>query len=594
MMPGSFSRFRFIWLGLLAAVMVLAAFYRFGHLQNQYTYIDELHVLRQGSLARLSSDVRMYDSQGANAFDRAWLFARAPIITYGPGQFVITYALVHGPDIFTPKHLLAARLVACVLGYLLLVLLCLGFWPGGSGKPEEKWALLTALLLLAFSENLILQSRYAFNYAACATATLAAVLLLRQMPHPSIARNLMAGAGLALCLTVGYQLLPVIGAMIAFTACCGMLRARRSNAGYYAMALRLAALGVMPLGMALWLWQALIQHKLGAAIPWWVARFSAGENALFWPFTYWNQLLYLFDQPQDFTQPGAIALLALMVLPALFRPRLHSFRADWQQEQWLALAGIGATLLLFFAGKVPFSPSRHTLHLLPLYVVLLLPVLKVTWAKLIYYGTEWAPALLVMAWAVYQGMGLAPFWHRNRELVTRDAVIRTVKKTGAEAVVAFYYEYDRAVFYARHALDSLGVAHYSYTNRAVDRLTTRNALLISDFAQPWSELSPSSLYDTMEVAGADVEPSPEIFHFPNQVKMRLARPANPGDMQWMIDHPEVQEDEKLRPLMAQWAAQIGSIEQHFHYIDTSGPATNDQWTDFRYAWMNHKRKYALF
>lgn len=589
LLPSSSLTKQLFW-AAFALILCLGLGYRLGNLSQQFTYIDELHVLQQGQLTRTASSPD-YSLNGTSVWQQVYLFCQSPTITYGPGQFFLTFLLLDAQDPFTPANLLKARWVTALFGILVLVGACALFWPKDKTSSSQWWAFLVALLILAFSENLILQARFAYSYQASVAAVIGALLILRRWQAESRGWNLLAGLGLAICLSMGFQVIPVLLAMLAWVGFCQLRRyplVKQKTLWLVSM----VALFVPPLIMAGILIKLFVADKLGRAIPWWIEAYSASKGAIKQADTYWQQIVYLFDQPQDlpiylllilFVAASSAGAVRWSLLPE--KPKI------WYQEQTLALAGVTMSWVLFFLGKTAMSPTRQVLHLLPLYGVLLYPlgVLSAYAIPKASVRTTLA-AVIVGSWILWQGMGLTPFWERNQEIYTRQALAPLVQDPAVKALVAADFEYPRAIFYIRPLLDSLGVKHYSYTNRSQ---VQEPAWLVSDFAHDWSELNGQSYFDYTDQRPSDTEPSQSITHFPNQIKVKKVRPATAGDLEWMLTYPELHPDPRFRTEIRNWAAKAEDKQALFDLINPNFQADKGEWEGLKWAWLAHKQKYGL-
>lgn len=371
-------------------LILLGAAARIIDLNSHFTHVDDIGVARAIILRSKGTEGGSYEFKNRggvwgrlkNRFEKVMIIPKK--FTYAPLQFIITYFLLWPWQSYR-QILFWGRLPSCLFGILGLVALVFFYKKYDRLKTP---AVFLALSLTAFSYENVIYAKQMESYAIGVWAAISVLILLvgqMKSPRPSLKSLLLAFAGLAFLSHTQYQILFFIPAFAAalFTYHLLLFRNRwlETVRNFLAAGITYGIL-VFPM---YWLF---LRHK-EADTPGLTWNVGPGREFQF-PLLHGESLLTQAVITLEFFAKNFPVVFGSTLA---FMPESHPFftPATWLLMVFFALgiAGLCAsktlrkkTLALFFlltaltwaalviTQKLAFSPTRHSLILLPFFAVL--------------------------------------------------------------------------------------------------------------------------------------------------------------------------------------------------------------------------------
>lgn len=351
----------------LAGLVLFGAWARCWDLAWHFAHSDDIGVARTILQAK---------SQGVFG-----LFAVPANWTYAPFQFLFTSFLVH-PGQSYRELLFWARLPSCVFSIAGLVSLVFLYRTMEGGRSRRVFL---ALALLACSWEAIIHAKQMHNYGL---GVWASILLLQLLMFPVIRRDftfrrlVLISLGLALVSSMQYQILFFVPAFFAalFTAGLGSAPARRSFVKAFAGSVLLYAAAVGPMVYFF------LRHRSSGVYDWcsgpqgeFLLSFGQGASWLAkitHSICFFSKNLFIVFQSNTAFLPEGHPLMPPISagLFILFMLGGWSFLVSREApKRVLALFFAGVAVVwaaLVFFQKITFGPTRHSLILLPVMIIL--------------------------------------------------------------------------------------------------------------------------------------------------------------------------------------------------------------------------------
>lgn len=443
---------------LIAVIILLGCAARLFQLGAHVTYVDEMIVLAEGNW-NVAGREKELGSHGPLEFARK--IALNSESSYAPLQFLFTYFAV-GDDPLTPGGLHRSRLVSAVIGCLSLPLLLLCAWRATQGRLG--WAILTPIVLLSLSHMNILNARQNHSYIAGVTSVLVALFcfdrarLARGWPRRTLYLTIPGLLPLA-----NYQVLFAnvgIGAIVAGFHITHWWHAERRARELIHSALAFVPLAVMTLSTMV----VLARLKSDLSIAWWVAPFGVGDGAI-QSMLKLPRLFFDIFHALTLTSPtralgnvtALIVCLGLLAGCGLFVTKKHRSSDGGAFHFLSTLAVLAVFTTAYLCGRIPLSPSRHSLILTPLVLLSIYHVLRELETRL--SGTAAATILragYIACTVALAGAFLADYpklLDRSRETFDAGDVRRLAAQSGTDLVVAGHWDYNKAYCFLKGDID---------------------------------------------------------------------------------------------------------------------------------------------
>ncbi|MBI3307528.1 MAG: hypothetical protein HYZ84_06975 [Candidatus Omnitrophica bacterium] len=370
------------WLLLLAVILAVGIYTRFTDLAWHFSNVDDRGVAEIILLNRHTGE-----------------FGPLPIpryYTYAPLQFLITPFLISASQSYR-EMLFWGRLPSCAAGILGIILLAI-FYRVRDGRLSGK-AVIAAALLACSWENIV-HAKQMHNYALSVTATIAFFILyayLAARPVLTLRALLAASVGLAVIANAQYQILAFIPWFYL-----GLFISRiRGEKSIPQLAGKVAASGLAygVLFFPTWFFflRRFLKENMGAPIA---AYGSNGEflfhlpgqaallEKLRYTITFFVKNFFIvFQSNTAFVPEKSMWFWPVSIfLLVLFFAGLAAFMSSRESKLkafgiFFAGVALGWTILIVL-GKLTFSPTRHTLILLPFFVVIIAEGWEWLWTQL--------------------------------------------------------------------------------------------------------------------------------------------------------------------------------------------------------------------
>lgn len=371
------------WL-LLALILTTGIYARFKDLAWHFTNVDDRGV------AEIIFRNRETGEFGAFPISRFY--------TYAPLQFFITPLLIDAAQPYRTM-LFRGRLPSCVLGIAGILALAFFF-----RKREGRWAggALLALALLACSWENIIHAKQMHNYALGVTAAILLTILydsLSARERLGLRELLPASLALAVLAHAQYQILALVPwfylALFLPRLQVRPLKDLAVLAGKFILSGLLYGILIFP--MVYFLLRRFLEENAGAPG---VAQGIHGEFLFRWPQAvpvleglryaatfFLRNFLIVFQANTAFTPenspaagPAGIVLLMIFIAGVWGMARSEDRRTR-RLGLFFALIAASWTFLIV-SGKLTFGPTRHTLILLPFFLVMVREGWRVIWQRL--------------------------------------------------------------------------------------------------------------------------------------------------------------------------------------------------------------------
>lgn len=508
---------------LLGALLTIVVAVRLVGLNTHVTYIDELLVLTSG---RWSAAEAPDNAPSLFHFLQHLLWSDQ--CSYAPGQFALTYLLLPAKQL-SLGGVIAGRLVSvfvfavgAVCGVLAL---------RRSAQDQGLVASAVFLVLIGCSAMSLTNSQQMHSYIAGLSGVLAGALVVVTLLSSEHVVHRMAGA-VVLCVApfLSYQLVLVTaagGAVLLLVSVRGLTRgAWLSAAVNIALVLAMAGASLVWLG---WLGAS----KGALQIAWWVqpwmitpaAPLAMLGDALAKTVNVFGAVMAFPGVPAPvFAVLGALATAAGCCL-AVFSDR-DSTRLLAQY----AVGFIGLVVVAAIAGKVPLSPSRHSLVVLPAVALLCGLSVDAAAGALCRFGRAWSDAWKVVSvvLTLLAGVYALAQFHTQRaaraEAFDANLIIQTMEAHDLDTVATSYWDYSKvAMLMAEadaqpHTLVGAINAEATYPHGRFLLVGQNPRLFPALF-----DLKESDGYTQVKVYALekkyDFEPSAEIEYWPNEFHM---------------------------------------------------------------------------
>ncbi|MBI3312611.1 MAG: hypothetical protein HYZ83_00060 [Candidatus Omnitrophica bacterium] len=416
---------------LLAAILLTGIYTRFTELAWHFSNVDDRGVAEIILLNRQTGE-----------------FGPLPIpkfYTYAPLQFLITPFFISDSQSYR-QMLFWGRLPSCVAGILGIILLAV-FYRIRDGRLSGKAVI--AIALLACSWENIVHAKQMHNYALSVSATIALFILyayLAARPVLTLRSLLAASVGLAVIANTQYQIL----AFIPWFYLALFIPRIRSEKSLAQLAGKFAASGILYGALFFPTWFFFLRRliKENAGVP--VGAYGLSgeflfrlpehatilENARYAAIFFLKNFFIVFQSNTAFVPEKSIWLWPVSIfLFALFLAGVAAFITSRQSKLktlgiFFGGVALGWTVLIVL-GKLTFGPTRHTLILLPFFVVVIAEGWEWLWTELppslAHYETRTATILVAGILALCLAY-FPVFLNERRDPFVEEDIVATLEK----------------------------------------------------------------------------------------------------------------------------------------------------------------------
>lgn len=454
-LSGSRTRWRTLFLTLAAVTLFIGLGLRAGEYQETVTYIDELIVLSEGH-----TQISRVEEEAKGALDYLARSMQNKESSYPLLPYIIAWLSKGEGQVFSLNTLHNARLVQITISILGLLLFISLAKLARKDSSVLDWPLAFAFSCFALSDSLIFNSQQITPYIFGALAVPASLCLFLRAIDSRSSKARSAYFLLISLLTTGHFLMIFVQA--ALTLAFGLIlwaNDEEKNPAKRALKLMKQGLWLSPSlavlgGFALFVYT----QKSDMSVPWWVADYlSDPQNVL-------NSLLRnlygVYRESFRILGAGAIFVQSLTVFALIvtlagglslvqLRGKLGENDRNLPHLYLAALCTIGLFIVLYLLRRIPLSPTRHNLILIPFFLVLLFASIEALRLKDLHKKTGVIPALrtlclIFMISSTYFSLAhFRSYMLGKRETWDSRTVLELAKEKGARSIVSGAWDYSK-------------------------------------------------------------------------------------------------------------------------------------------------------
>ena len=502
---------------------MIAIFIRFENLEDQFSTIDDTGVA--WTLTEHINDIdyqyvnkKIFDEKHEDYHSLQFVLLRKLNIvdyknfikffiipqswTYAPLQFVLTQLLIN--ESMSYKQIMfwgrfPSFLFSCI-SLFLFILICKKIY-------EDKWLYpsLTSVFIYSFSLENIIYSRHMSNYASASFSILIVLyifLKILENKQLTIKSQLFFGLILALCVSLSYQAIFILPFLFIY------LYVHFNNDG-----IKLNIFSYERVKNVLGLFVFFTFFSVLTYLPFLITQLNRGSSDMtqvpenfYFPIKIFHNSINLFNISYTvlnfiftnffqtikflFSFQSYYSFFSSIYISVIIIFICYSFFCFSKKKSYLLNHTVNILFLCFFSFIIlvffrltPFSPTRHILFLLPIFILLFtmgiynfyIKFLKkfAFKFKLIYF----LGLVLIM---VLFFEGFSKFNHQRKEIISYNLINQYIIKTNPQQIVIPNYFLINKLFPSNFIKDSVDITngHTKYVNKNFSRNQIENILII--------------------------------------------------------------------------------------------------------------------